>query len=158
MKKKIVIYWAAPLFTQAERIWNRLCAEYLSERGFEVLLPQDRARNFGKDGGGMDFDGLARDCLTCACTSDVMVAILDGSDTDSGVGVEYGGRVATQMIAGAKKFTIGVRTDFRKAEDGNLNAMFRPLDCLIYFPSTAEDWQALCQRILVLIENEYRKD
>ena len=46
MEKIITLYWAAPVFTQAERIWNRLCAEYLRKKNYVVILPQDEVVKF----------------------------------------------------------------------------------------------------------------
>jgi hypothetical protein len=43
--------------------------------------------------------------------------------------------------------TIGLRTDFRGAEDGKLNAMFRLLSGVIYFSPFKEDYNTLCKEI-----------
>lgn len=136
----ITIYWAGPLFTQAERIWNRLCAECLRNRGYQVILPQDRNPPVFV-GGQPDFDAIARDCHIQAIDSDVMVAILDGADSDSGTSLEVGLKIQDRGIV------IGVRTDFRSSEDGHVNAMFRLIKKLIYFPSFSESYEKLCAQI-----------
>jgi len=141
MGKKITVYWAAPCFTQAERSWNRDCAEYLNEKNYQVILPQDEASQF-LDEGKSDFNGLAHHCMKQAIESDVMVAILDGSDSDSGMSMECGLR-----IGAGKSPTIGVRTDFRASEDGHLNAMFRLLDEIIYHPAFSETYEEVCRLI-----------
>lgn len=144
--KVITIYWAAPLFAQAERIWNRLCAECLRNRGYHVILPQDEAKKFIQDG-HIDFDGIAQDCRKQAVEYDVMVAILDGADSDSGTSLEVGLRIQNKGIV------IGVRTDFRSSEDGHVNAMFRLINKLIYFPSFDESYEKLCEQIDKIIRD-----
>lgn len=37
--KKLIIYFAGPLFTQAECQWNERIASLLEQDGIEVLLP-----------------------------------------------------------------------------------------------------------------------
>ncbi|HRY77069.1 MAG TPA: nucleoside 2-deoxyribosyltransferase domain-containing protein [Candidatus Paceibacterota bacterium] len=137
--KPITIYWAGPLFTQAERIWNRICAECLRSRGYRVILPQDR--NLPLVNGKPDFDAIAKDCQEQAIEADVMVAVLDGPDSDSGTSLEVGLKIQDKGIV------IGVRTDFRSSEDGQLNAMFRLVRKLIYFPSFSEAYEQFCAQI-----------
>ncbi|MDP2855848.1 MAG: nucleoside 2-deoxyribosyltransferase domain-containing protein [bacterium] len=144
--KPTMIYWAGPLFTQAERIWNRLCAECLRNKGYHVILPQDEAKKFIQDG-QIDFDGIAKDCRQQAIECNVMVAILDGADSDSGTSLEVGLRIQSKGIV------IGVRTDFRCSEDGQLNAMFRLINKLIYFPSFDESYEKLCGQIDKIIRD-----
>ena len=139
---KITIYWAAPLFTQAERIWNRLCAENLRKRGYDVILPQDEAKKFIK-AGRIDFQKIAENCLFQATSpdTDVMVAVLDGADSDSGTSLEVGLRIKSGG------WVVGIRTDCRGSEDKGLNAMFRLADEIIYFPSFNESYEELCDKI-----------
>jgi len=140
--KRITLYWAGPLFTQAERIWNRLCAEYLRKKGYNVVLPQDEAKKFKGD-----CDGIAKHCFEQTVSSDLFVAVLDGADTDSGTSLEAGIRIKSDRLS------IGVRTDFRASEDGQLNAMFRLFDTIIYFPSFDESYEKLCDQIDRTIRN-----
>jgi len=109
------LYLAGPLFTLAERQFNERLAELVSQAtGVEVILPQERAKLFlGKS------DGLRlifKDCLEMVDASDVVLAILDGADADSGTCVELG------YAWGRGKPVIGVRTDFRSSEDRGLNS------------------------------------
>ena len=134
--KKITLYWAGPVFTQAERSWNRLCAEYLRKKGYDVILPQDEAKKFPGDPAG-----IAKHCFQQTTVSKVFVAVLDGADTDSGTSLEAGIRIRSGLLS------IGVRTDFRASEDGQLNAMFRLFDTIIYFPSFDESYEKLCDQI-----------
>ena len=139
--KKIIIYWAAPCFTQAERMWNRLCAENLRKRGYGVILPQDEAKKFIVPDEEPDFKGLAENCYSQAISSDVMVAVLDGPDPDSGMSMESGFKIRDGGLV------IGVRTDFRVSEDGQLNAMFRLFNTIIFFSSFNESYEELCDKI-----------
>jgi len=138
---KVVVYWAAPCFTQAERMWNRLCAENLRTKGYDVILPQDEDKNSVLPSGKLDFQALAENCRSQAVGSDLVVAILDGPDPDSGMSMEAGFKIQ------AGGLVIGVRTDFRRAEDGHLNAMFQLFKAIIYFLSFNESYQELCGKI-----------
>ncbi len=142
----VTLYWAGPLFTQAERIWNRRCAEALRNKGYLVILPQDEATSFVTSV-GIDARGIAEHCYRQSVECDVMVVVLDGADSDSGASVEAGIKICHRRMANSESKIIGIRTDFRASEDGQLNAMFRLLDEVVYFPSSNEDPEALCEII-----------
>ena len=94
------IYFAAPLFTTPERIWNAEVADAVRAAGHEVFLPQEQEP--GKDGPGIfasDVGGID--------WADGLVAIMDGPDPDSGTCWEVGYGYA------AKKPIVLVRTDIR---------------------------------------------
>ena len=105
------IYFAAPLFSAAERDWNATLTAALRAAGHEVFLPQeqepgrDAAGIFAGDVGGIDW-------------ADGVVAIVDGSDPDSGTSWEVG-------YAYLKKPIVLVRTDMRRTGTGGwgYNAM-----------------------------------
>lgn len=110
------IYLSAPLFSQVQRRWNRELARGLQERiaGAEVILPQDfkfgqsynRPRHFGQ---------IFRACIGAVREADVVVAVLDGPDVDSGAALEMG-------IAYERGIPIvGVRTDYRESQDRGVN-------------------------------------
>ena len=143
MDKKRIVYLAGPLFTQAERIWNKNLGEqlFLKIPDVEIILPQVQAVNFVKEN-FIDFEGITQNCIQGLEKADVIVAILDGSDADSGTCWECG-------YAYAKgKRIIGVRTDLRGSEDEGLNAMLRrTCEKVIYYPATKEDLTALAQEI-----------
>jgi len=138
---KITIYWAASCFTQAERIWNRLCARYLRKKGHLVILPQDEAKLFPDDP-----EKMAINCYTQSISSDIVVAILDGPDPDSGMSMEVGFKIRDREFRNRGR-VLGVRTDFRVSEDEHLNLMFRLVDQRIYFPSFNESYEKLCDKI-----------
>jgi len=139
------IYWAAPCFTQAERFWNRCCAKCLTSYGYKVILPQDEAEKFVGNDGKIDFGALAKNCQEQAIKSDFMVAILDGPDPDSVMSMEVGlrtGSFGTNII--------GIRTDIRVAEDGQLNRLVYEI---IYFASFNESYFELCAVIAQKIKD-----
>jgi len=115
------------------------------KRGHEVILPQDEANKF-LGGDKQDFKGLAESCYSQAIGCDAMVDILDGPDPDSGMSMEAGFKIR-DIKTGGRGVTVGVRTDFRVSEDGQLNAMFRLLDDIVFFPSFNESCQELCDQI-----------
>lgn len=133
------IYFAGPLFTQAERLWNRRLADELRklDPSLEILLPQDAAAG-AVENGTINFRTLFQGCIQGIAGSDVVVANLDGGDSDSGTSFECGYAFA---IA---KPVLGVRTDLRVSEDRGLNAMLSQSSAeLIYFPSTNESIEGL---------------
>ena len=143
MQNKLKIYLAAPLFTQSERIWNKLLAEHLTSiiPNASVILPQVRALNY-IDGAKVDFAGIVHDCIENLEQVDIIVAVLDGSDADSGTCWECGYSYAK------RKTVIAVRTDVRGSEDEGLNAMLRrTVEQVIYYPATNEDIAGLAQEI-----------
>ena len=93
------LYLAGPLFSAAERSWNAELTAALRGAGHEVFLPQENEPGkdppgiFSTDVGGIDW-------------ADALVAIMDGSDPDSGTAWEVG-------YAFGKKPIVLVRTDFR---------------------------------------------
>ena len=110
------IYLAASLFSQVERRWNRALARGLEERivGAQVLLPQDF--QFGQSyNNPKDFPRIFRACLDKVREADVMVAVLDGPDVDSGTALEMG-------VAYERGIPIvGIRTDYRESQDRGVN-------------------------------------
>jgi nucleoside 2-deoxyribosyltransferase len=115
-------------------LWNRRIADELRglDPSVEIILPQDAACDAVEDG-VLNFQRLFQICIQGIADSDVIVANLDGSDSDSGTCFECGYAFAIG------KPVLGVRTDLRASEDSGLNAMLSQ-SCadLIHFPSTNE--------------------
>jgi nucleoside 2-deoxyribosyltransferase len=111
-------YLAAPLFAQHERRWNRELARLLTQRVDEltVVLPQD-FRVEGRYNDRKRFEALFAHCLEAIRTCDVVIAVLDGSDVDSGVAFEMGYAHALKIPV------VGVRTDFRQSQERGVNLM-----------------------------------
>jgi nucleoside 2-deoxyribosyltransferase len=100
------VYLAAPLFSEAERTYNAFIAELLKKNLFEVYLPQEA----GDDSAGRDRNiqkNLFRRNITAIEESDIVVAIIDGADSDSGTSWEMG------YAYSLRKIVIALRTDFR---------------------------------------------
>ena len=110
------VYLAAPLFREAECDFNCKLRNELISAGFEVFLPQEDSNNIkdNKDRQNIIFNKN----LTGIENSDILVAVLDGADVDSGTAWEIG-------FAFAKgKPVLGLRTDFRTLGiEGTVNLM-----------------------------------
>ena len=114
---RLRVYFAAPLFTQQERRWNRQVAEALAaELDCEVVLPQDFACGDRKND-PRHFGEIFRSCIAGLERCDVVVAVLDGPDADSGTAFEMGYAYALG------KPVVGVRTDFRRQQERGTNIM-----------------------------------
>jgi nucleoside 2-deoxyribosyltransferase len=102
------VYLAAPLFSEAERAYNIFIANLLREHFFDVYLPQEagddtdtrlkteQAQIFSKNKRNLE-------------GADIVVAVIDGPDADSGTAWEMGYAYAHNIPV------IAVRTDFRRA-------------------------------------------
>ena len=138
------IYLAAPLFTQNERRWNRELAERMMEldASLEVFLPQKLTIE-GRYNDPKKYASLFKILVDELDGSDVLVAVLDGADADSGTCWETG------YAYGRNKPIIGVRTDFRKNDDKGLNVMLRrSLDAYVFHMSFSEDLDLLAKEIV----------
>jgi len=143
-----------PLFTHAERTWNRLLAEAIqkaSGASIQVILPQEETqRLLERIGAANEQDAIAQMCFDNAINADVAVAILDGADADSGTCVEIGWRKGQNPSA----LVIGVRTDSRISEDQGLNLMLgrglkvRACDIVLYFTSWDTDLEQIAKSIV----------
>lgn len=128
------IYWAAPLFTQAEQTFNQTMAKQLEQAGYSVFLPQ-------RECAAVEGEQIYRTCLSGLHSSNIVVAILDGADADSGTCWECGYAVSQGIPI------IAVRTDFRESGDtGGFNAM-------LYYSATQviQESEALLEAIMEAI-------
>ena len=147
MKK--TIYFAGPLFTQAERMWNLRLAEVIKTKNkdLEIFLPQEKEKGAMVDG-KMDFRKIFRICIDGIDTSDIIVAILDGSDSDSGTCFECG------YAFSKGKPIIGVCTDIRGGHDNGLNAMLNHSCNSLILYETGEDPEKDLEKLARLITAE----
>jgi nucleoside 2-deoxyribosyltransferase len=102
------VYLAAPLFSEGERDYNLSIARSLRNNFFDVFLPQEK----GDDSHTRDKEEQSRifsENLKALEKSDIIVAVIDGADADSGTAWEMGYAYAQ------KKQVIALRTDFRRA-------------------------------------------
>jgi nucleoside 2-deoxyribosyltransferase len=96
MKEHIMlIYFAAPLFCQAEKAFNLRLTGKLEERGFTVFLPQ----RDGVDSSTPPYNEMTNDELRQAIfavdqhkglEADIFLIVLDGRVPDEGACVELG--------------------------------------------------------------------
>ena len=102
------VYLAAPLFSEAERNYNRAVAGLLRENLFDIFLPQET----GDDSESRIKEDQVRifsDNLRALKNADIIVAVIDGADADSGTSWEMG------YASALGKPIIALRTDFRSA-------------------------------------------
>ena len=138
------IYLAGPLFTLAEKEFNVRFAREIENRiqGFHVILPQERALNFLHLENGLKL--IFEDCLKMVAESDIVIAILDGPDADSGTSVELGYAYAM------KTPIVGVRTDFRISEEQGLNLMLSNI-CSTLILDVSSDMSGLVNAVIKAI-------
>jgi nucleoside 2-deoxyribosyltransferase len=118
VEKRINIYFAAPLFTTAERRFNKDLASAIVHLGpYDVYLPQE-----APDDPATSESEIFANNVDKLRTSEVVVAICDGPITDDGTSYEVG-RARERGIP-----VVAVRTDTRGHEDMGFNLMFR--DCI----------------------------
>jgi nucleoside 2-deoxyribosyltransferase len=114
------IYFAAPLFTQAEWQWNQRLATELQTRGLNITLPQSSAYPMLKGEERFDAQNLFQSNLAALEATDIVLAVLDQADPDSGTSWECG------YAFKAGRPIIGLRTDIRGGGDtpeGSVNLM-----------------------------------
>ncbi len=110
------VYLAASLFSGAELDFNRKLRDEIKRAGFDVFLPQEDSNNIKdkKNRQKIIFDKN----LAAIDRADILVAVVDGADVDSGTSWEIGYAYALG------KPILGLRTDFRTLGiEGTVNLM-----------------------------------
>jgi nucleoside 2-deoxyribosyltransferase len=134
----MLIYFAAPLFCQAERTFNAQLTKKLEDCGFRVFLPQ-------RDGIETSFPPDKKTTIEewhqiiftkdrdKILEADIFLFVLDGRVPDEGACVELGIAYSQKYLLGREKLLIGLQTDRRAAFPGSkLNAMIRvPLEYVV---------------------------
>lgn len=137
------VYFAASLFSQAERRWNRLLTGAIARvlPDFQPILPQD-FKVAGKYNDPRHYGTLFRMCLEGIDSADAVLAVLDGPDADAGTAWEMG-------YAHARgKPVLGIRTDFRPGAELGMNVMLsRSCRHLIREFSFREDVEDLAKNV-----------
>lgn len=133
------IYFAGPLFNEAEKEFNQTLTHKLESMGFKVYLPQrdtageleiqQKKNSFSPEQRGTFIFEQDRDALMHA---DIFLFILDGRVPDEGACIELGIAYGQRFVDPSKKdkVLVGLQTDSRAAFIGSrLNPMVRvPLD------------------------------
>ena len=133
----MLVYYAGPLFNQAERAFNLQLTGRLEARGFAVFLPQ----RDGVEVTGPPYSDMAEDDVSQAIfaldrdrilEADIVLVLLDGRVPDEGACVELGMAYAQRHLLQQDKLIIGLQTDWRAAFPwAKLNAMIHgALDCV----------------------------
>jgi len=144
----MLIYFAGPLFSEAERRLNQRLTERLESLGLQVFLPQ----RDGVERGKPPFDAMIPEerrqatfhlDKTKILEAEVFLFVLDGRVPDEGACVELGLAYCRKELRQADKLLVGLQTDSRAAFPGSkLNPMVRvPLQYV------AEDEEALLRAI-----------
>ena len=103
--KKLNIFLAAPLFNDRERDFNSKVAKVLRDNGLKVWMAQEAP--FISKGTDEEKRAIFEGDVKALKESDVVVAILDGIEVESGVAFEMG------YACCLGKPIIGLKTDYR---------------------------------------------
>jgi nucleoside 2-deoxyribosyltransferase len=110
------VYLAAPLFSEAECDFNRKLRDLIISEGFQVFLPQEDSNNIHIEKKRQEI--IFNKNLAALDSSDIIVAVLDGADVDSGTAWEIG------YAYSKGKPVLGLKTDFRTLGiEGTVNLM-----------------------------------
>ena len=131
----MLVYFAGPLFCEAETRFNARLTEQIEALGYQVFLPQ----RDGVEKTKPPYDGMSPDQRRTAIfeldrdqilAADVFLFVLDGRVPDEGACVELGIAYAQRFLRKQPKLLIGLQTDIRAAFiQAQLNAMLSvPLD------------------------------
>ncbi|MCT8335991.1 nucleoside 2-deoxyribosyltransferase [Methanoculleus sp. Afa-1] len=102
------VYLAAPLFTEAEQTYNLALRDLLEAHLFDVYLPQavgDTSHTRCRE----EHQAIFAQHIAVLHDVDIVVAVIDGADADSGTSWEMGYAYALG------KRVVALRTDFRIA-------------------------------------------
>lgn len=110
------VYLAAPLFSEAECDFNRRLRDLIICEGFRVFLPQEDSNNIHDIKNRQEI--IFNKNLAALDNSDIIVAVIDGADVDSGTAWEIG------YAYSKGKPVLGLKTDFRTLGiEGTVNLM-----------------------------------
>ena len=99
------VFLAAPLFSEAERLFNSKIAKRLRENGFEVWLAQEAP--FIQQGTHEEKKTIYEVDISALKTCNAVLAVLDGLEVDAGVAYEMG------YAKALGKPIVGLKTDYR---------------------------------------------
>ena len=125
----MLVYFAAPLFCQAEKAFNLQLTEKLEERGLAVFLPQRDGIESSKPPYSDMTNDERRQAIFAVdrdkvLEADVFLFVLDGRVPDEGACVELGIAYGQKHLLQRDKLLIGLQTDSRAAFLGaKLNAI-----------------------------------
>jgi nucleoside 2-deoxyribosyltransferase len=126
----VKIYFAGPLFSEAEREWIRSTIKEIEAlaaqhgKKSEIIFPyelftQEEIDHLGPKG---KLEIFSR-CKSHLDDADIVIALLDGSQVDDGISWEIGYFFARKS---PEQRIIGIRTDFRRAGESE-GAVVNPM-------------------------------
>lgn len=146
--KSCKIYLAGPLFSLAERMFNKRLVDSLHKKmpNLSFVIPQSYANEIYKLEEFNDI--MFKHCINSINEADIMLCILDGPDVDSGTCIEMGYAYARG------KPIIGVRTDSRESEDRGVNLMVSNV-CqeLVWLPASRFTEGEIIRGIITALEH-----
>lgn len=127
-----LIFFSGSLFTSAERLWNAQLVKILRSNGLNIWLAQENVPSL------TTATEIFEICKKGIDQSDIVLAIMDGSDPESGTCFECG------YAYGRGKPVYTIRTDSRKSGDlfdSRFNLMLTESSTVIEVPevSTVEE-------------------
>lgn len=142
-----LIYFAAPLFNDAEKAFNITITEKCEKIGYTVFLPQrdgiemnkEPYASMVKEQRDLKLFCLDRDTVL-AC--DIFLFILDGRVPDEGAALELGICYTDKFLNNKNRLLLGLHTDVRAAfYQEKLNPMLKvPLDKIFKTPADLLDF------------------
>ena len=132
------IYQAGPLFTEAEKDWNKKLMQQLERAGYAVIWPGDLLSDEAIAAAGENAPSLIFEtCKNALDKCTYMLASLDGPQVDDGTAWEIG-------YAYAKGLPIyGIRTDTRQLGETPFNRANSMIDACL--TACASDIPSLIQ-------------
>ncbi|MCE5336649.1 MAG: nucleoside 2-deoxyribosyltransferase [Desulfobacteraceae bacterium] len=128
------IYFAGPLFSESERDWIRAVIRKIEALGLtpggrklEITFPYDLMpkEEMEKLGANVWPEIFSR-CRSHLENADLVIALLDGTQVDDGTAWELGYFYA---IRSPERKMIGIRTDFRRAGEGEGSCLNSMIQC-----------------------------
>jgi len=127
------VYFAGPLFSEAERDWIRATIEEIEslaarhQTKVEIIFPYDLITQSEIDHLGPEakLEIFSR-CKSHLDDADLVIALLDGSQVDDGTSWEIGYFYARKS---PEQKTIGIRTDFRRAGESEVAVVNAMIEC-----------------------------
>lgn len=124
-------YFAAPLFSGAEKKFNEDLASELESLGLKVFLPQRDGMELAAKR-DLPPEQVSRRIFDLDSQrvedSDVIIAVLDGRVPDEGVCVELAIAHTHRKLTGKNRFILGLKTDTRSLlPNASLNPMIEGL-------------------------------
>lgn len=127
------IYFAGPLFSEAERNWIRSAIKRIEALAIELDIPVDVLWPFElisneeiEELGDEARCEVFERCRSHLVDTDVLVAILDGSQVDDGTAWEMGYYYA---IRPEGSWIVGIRTDYRYAGEFKNSLVNAMIEC-----------------------------